>query len=340
MAFSGLLVCSALAGGRERGRPIEFSEPRSDEVTTNLHQLTSKKDGLKQLEEDLYKPLQSFAPKDSLEGVTAPPPRTRPAPVIQSKRAKELLERRKNWEFMNPEDLMAAPTLEDILKTPKLETVKQPDKDLQPLERYYMNLAGKKALAKTPDPSKDADLFGPASKAKPRDQQGSSDDSDLPSGIRESALALQQMFQQGSADDPFVRDVGRGTPADPFGLGTVALSKDQVSQHEKLMNEYHATIDPSWHPPTIESAANPAAGLAEAAQPAKNPVPGLGGDSSLAPRKGLEAQWDITSPILGPAGLPDVNAKALGQTRPPPPVMKYEPPKVVAPTVTAPKRAF
>ena len=73
VAVSGLLVCSAQTGGKQRGRPIEFSVPRSDEVTTNLHQLTSKKDGLRQLEEDLYKPLQTFAPKSSLDGVVAPP---------------------------------------------------------------------------------------------------------------------------------------------------------------------------------------------------------------------------------------------------------------------------
>ena len=71
VALSGLLVCSAQAGGKERGRPIEFSAPKSDEVTTNLNQLTSKKDGLKQLEEDLYRPLQSFSPKSSLDGVVA-----------------------------------------------------------------------------------------------------------------------------------------------------------------------------------------------------------------------------------------------------------------------------
>ena len=71
VAMSGLLLCSALAGEKQRGRSIEFSQSKSDEVTTNLHQLTSKKDSLKQLEEDLYAPLQMFAPKSSLEGVVA-----------------------------------------------------------------------------------------------------------------------------------------------------------------------------------------------------------------------------------------------------------------------------
>src|ERR1039457_4562947 len=92
LAAGGLLVCSAEAGEKERGRPIEFSVPKSDEVTTNLHELTSKKDGLKQLEEDLYKPLQMFAPKSSLDGGVAPPVRPPAGSVIQSKRAKELLE--------------------------------------------------------------------------------------------------------------------------------------------------------------------------------------------------------------------------------------------------------
>ena len=116
VAVISLLPCGAQTGGRQRGRSIEFSEPKSDEVTTNLHQLTSKKDGLKQLEEDLYAPLQMFTPKSSLEGVAAPLPRPPAGSVIQSKRAKELLERRKNWVFMTPEDLLAGPTVEEILK--------------------------------------------------------------------------------------------------------------------------------------------------------------------------------------------------------------------------------
>ena len=83
--MSGLLVCSAQTGGKERGRPIEFSEPRSDEVTTNLHQLTSKKDGLKQLEEDLYQPLQSVHAQEFARGRgrSARPP----APARRSFRA-------------------------------------------------------------------------------------------------------------------------------------------------------------------------------------------------------------------------------------------------------------
>src|SRR5574340_1635244 len=85
VALGGLLTCNTQAGGKERGRSIEFSESRSQEVTTNLNQLSSKKDRLKQLEEDFYGPLQSFAPRSSLEGVTAPPPRPAMRPAVPSK---------------------------------------------------------------------------------------------------------------------------------------------------------------------------------------------------------------------------------------------------------------
>ena len=162
-------MCSAQAGGKQRGRSIEFSEPKSDEVTTNLHQLTSKKDGLKQLEEDLYKPLQivhaqEFARRRRRSA--SPPPA---GPVIQSKRAKELLERRKNWVFMSPEDLLAGPTVEEILKAPEYDADGQEKKELPPLERYYQRLAAKRPGGKQPQPIERRRPVRPARKTNPRD---------------------------------------------------------------------------------------------------------------------------------------------------------------------------
>ena len=340
LAVSGLLVCSAQAGGKERGRTIEFSEPKSDEVTTNLHQLTSKKDGLRQLEEDLYKPLQSFAPKSSLEGVVAPLPRPPASSVIQSKRARALLERRKNWEFMSPEDLTAGPTVEEILKGPQYGADDNQKQELQPMERYYQRLATKRPGGKSPSQSKDDDLLDASRKTNPHDQLASHDDSNLPSGLKESAQALQQLSESDTAGGPFGRGATRSSFSDIFGLGANTLSKQQMAEHTKLMNEYHSIVDPSWHPPAVASAANPAFGLTDAAQPMRNAAAGLAGSSSLATHRGLDAQWDVINPMLGPPGLPDVNAQALGQSRPAPPVPKVESPTVVAPTFIAPRRAF
>src|SRR5438309_368181 len=114
IAAAGLLVYGAHGADTRRGRSIEFSEPRSAEVITNLNQLTAKKDGLKQLEEDLYRPLQTFTPKSSLDGFFDPPERPRSAAVVPSKRARELLERKRNWIFLDPDDDSAGPTAESI----------------------------------------------------------------------------------------------------------------------------------------------------------------------------------------------------------------------------------
>ena len=96
VALTAVLACTAQAGSRQRGQPIEFSQPKSFEVMTNLQQLATKKDALQQLEEDLYRPLQSFTPKSSLEGVVAPPSRAR-ASGSGSLKGELLLPERIRW---------------------------------------------------------------------------------------------------------------------------------------------------------------------------------------------------------------------------------------------------
>ena len=317
--MGGLLVCSAQAGGKERGRPIEFSEPRSDEVTTNLHQLTSKKDGLRQLEEDLYKPLQSFTPKSSLEGVVAPPPRPPAAPVIQSKRAKELLERRKNWVFMSPEDLLAGPTVEEILKSPQIRRRWPGEEGAAATGAVLPAPCHQAALGQTTRQSKDDDLFGTPGKSNSRDELAAHDDSNLPSGLRESAQALKQLSESDSGDNPF-RPRLRRTAAFPTLSASAnnTPSKEQMLEHKKFMDEYHSLVDPGWHPPAVATPGQSAHFRRRCGSPAGKPAAGLPSSPSPAPRTGLDAQMDIINPLLGPAGLPDVNAQALGQTRPAP----------------------
>src|SRR6266404_8041173 len=124
------------AGEKEHGRSIEFSDRKSDEVTTNLNQMGSRKDGLRQLEDDLGKPFQTFNPNSSLDGMFTPPVRQPSAPSIPSKRAKELMERQKNWVFMSPEDLAGTPTEEDIFKLREYDKDGQEKKKSTPLERF------------------------------------------------------------------------------------------------------------------------------------------------------------------------------------------------------------
>jgi hypothetical protein len=336
----GLLACAARARGGERGRSIEFSGSGSGAVITNLHQLTGKKDALRELEEDLYKPLQAFSYKSSLEGVVAPPTRL-PAPsAIQSKRVKELLERRKNWVFMTPEDLLGAPTVEDILKAPEFGPAGEQKNDVSAFQRYYQRLAPQRAARnKNAGQANEDDLFSPRKKPSAADT-ASQDDSDLPSGVRQSVEALTKVFEANTPSDPFGRDTMTEAFGDPFAAASKAPSKEELQAHQRVMDQYHMLLDPSWHPPALADAVNPPLVPAEVTPTPANPTMGLGSASSLAAHRGPEAQLDIVAPMLGPEGLPDVNAQALGQTRPPAPVTQPERPKVVAPTFTVPRRAF
>jgi hypothetical protein len=347
LVLSGVLVGNAQTSRKERGRPIEFSLPKSDEVTNNLHELTSKKDSLKQLEEDLYKPLESFRPESSLDGVIVPPPRTPSAPPIQSKRVKELLERRKNWVFMSPEDLVSAPSAEDVLKAPQVGPDGQEKKELPSLERYYRRLSNKQAELDNPlqfkDKNKSEDLFGMPTKSDSRDERVPQEDLIIPSGVKESAQALNKLVESDKSEGRFSRVAMHGDMSDTFGLGNQPLSKEQVREHKKFMDDYRSMVDPSWHPPAVANADNLMSTLgAETTSSAGKPAVGLPSALSPAPLTAFEEQMNITSPQLAPAGLPDLNAHALRQTRPAPGLPTADPTRVPppAPTFAVPKRVF
>jgi len=333
--------CSAQAAGRERGKPIDFSQPKSDEISTNLYQLRSKKDSLKQLEEDLNVPLQSFTPKSSLEGVAAPMPRSPTPSVIQSKRAKELLERRKNWVFMNPEDLIGEPTIDQILKSPEYDENGQQKGNLPAIELYYQRLMTKRASRNTPGQTQTDELFSLPGKSSSADAT-SRDDSSLPAGIQESADALRSLFQSDDSSSPFSKSAVFGGTSDRSGFSGNATSKEQTLEHKKLMDEYHTLLDPNWHPPVVDSPGVASLGGGDAARAAKQAASVFPTSPTPTSRRSLEAQMDIRNPLLGPQGLPDVNAQALGQTRPAPVILSTRETKAATatPAYVPPKRAF
>ena len=333
--------CSAEAAGRERGRSIGFSQPRSDEVTTNLNQLTSRKDSLRQLEEDLNAPLQSFTPRSSLEGVVAPPPRAPVPSAVQSKRVKELLERRKNWVFMTPEDLLSGPTVDQILKTPEYDADGQPKKELPAMEQYYQRLMPKRPAKNIPGQVQTDDQFGPPSQAD-LPAAAAEDDSDLPGGVRESADALRSMFQSDGGNSSFARGATPGGLSQSSWQTGQASSREQMVEHKKLMDEYHSLIDPSWRPPVVASSGLSSLGGGGVAQVPRTSAEGLPAAPSPSPLRGLEAQMGIRHPLLGPPGLPDVNSRAVGQSRPAPALPQVREVRAVptAPAHAAPKRGF
>jgi hypothetical protein len=338
-----VLICSAWAGGRERGRPIEFSAPKSDEVTTNLHQLTSKKDGLKQLEEDLYKPLESFAPKSSLDGVAARPVRPPARSVIENKRVKDLLERRKNWIFMNPDELLNAPSLEEMLKTPRFSGDGEEKKDLPPIQSFYHRLANKHSGKEMPIPGRDEELFGSSAKTRDKEEASARDDSSLPRGVKESADTLSKLFRPKDDEDSFSQSASRGTLEDTFGLALKEPTVLEVKEHAKFLTNYRLEADPTWKPAAPAAPESALANMLDLTAPSANkPSVTLPTVASAPGHNVLDTQADVLNPRLGPLGLPDVNAQALGQPRSSDVFPKIETTRVMppAPTFEIPKRSF
>jgi hypothetical protein len=336
LALCGLWVCTAQAGGRERGRPIEFSEPKSDEVTTNLNQLTNKKDSLKELEGEFYRAMRSFSGNSSLDAMPAPPVRQPSGPVIPSKRAKELLERRKNAVFLTPEDLVAAPTAEQLFKLPEYGPDGVEKQTKAPIERYYESLDAKRAAALKANRSKDDDSLSPAGMSGGRNASALREDTELPAGLKEREQELRKLFKSENAEPTFApASTKRSSFSDIFGLGEAAPSREQTLKHKRDMQEFQSFLDSSHMPAANSATPNPFGGSSDAQRRAANPFgapeTSFGGNNALGP----------INPIFSPTGPGDVNAAVLGQPSLTPLLPKTESPKTPPPpTFAAPKRPF
>jgi len=147
-AVAGLLGVSQSHAGGKREK-IEFSDPGlsvtdsnlTEKVNPGLNRLNPTPSGLKQVEDDLFRPLKNaIDPVDSMQGVMSVPPS---GPLQQnqrpplSKHAKQLLEQRRNWAFTDLDDLYPTQTPEEALG---IKDYGANDKNTRPgslVDRYY-----------------------------------------------------------------------------------------------------------------------------------------------------------------------------------------------------------
>lgn len=150
-----ILVVGGLETSAQRGRPIEFSQPKGSGSTasTNLQQLTAKqlRDDLLQqkLRDDLLKSLEN-ASRGSLDGLMVPPTPgsdvAAPPTAAQRKRTREQFERRKYWLFLSQEELAQDGRLGEFMNA--LGDEQDPAlAGLLPIERFYLRLAGNSLTA-------------------------------------------------------------------------------------------------------------------------------------------------------------------------------------------------
>lgn len=163
MSFRSLSLISILAGvvmgtllpahGQQpslrRGRAINFSEPKYDSgVASNLNAIASQKAAFHNLDEELKRPSDLFDVGDPLQGRNRQPLPQLPPPTLNSKRARELFEKkreRENWPFQSPDDQKFGLTAEEIFKLPEYDSDGKVKEKKSPVEVFYERLDRERA---------------------------------------------------------------------------------------------------------------------------------------------------------------------------------------------------
>jgi hypothetical protein len=335
---TALLTFGSGGADTSRGRAIEFSEPRSAESITNLNQLTAKKDSLKQLEQDLYKPFQSFAPKTSLDGFYDPPQPQRQVRRL-TKQQKEKLERKRDWIFVDPEDESAGPTAESIFNLPQYDENGQEKKKLSVFEQFYQN-EDRKRTEKATARTKAEELLNSDKDSDSKDDLTSNKNRKASDGSSDREQGLYKLFsnEPKSAGPTF----NHGTLTDIFGLGEKTQSAEDIAKHNAaLRDQFNSILSSGWQPPsdgfksssTFSDATKPAFSTGGA----WDSLPGSSSFRKDSPSSLAGAAPSFSS-SFSQSPVSDFGAKsAVAPTVTPAPTTKITP---QAPNFTAPRRSF
>lgn len=315
LGISALWTVSASGAETTYGRPIEFSQPKHSEVATNLNQFNPKRDGLSELEEDLFKPFKSFSPASSLDGVVVPPNQGN-RQVIQSRRARELRDRKKKG--MLDSDWLIGAAAEDLFKMPEYGPdgkEKKPEKESSRIEKFYQRLE-RETLMRNSSLSED-DMDDSRTKAELPDDLKDKDDTSLSQDLNDPDRALHRLFNPRAGGANFGPDTTRGTFSDIFGLGNNVPSTEQLELRKANNLELDKLLG---------------------ASPASSLPGGLPAGASLdLPGQSLPAVVDpnanaFNAAVHAPATtLPDLNAKSPAATwnTTPASLPKVDPPKLM-----------
>jgi hypothetical protein len=344
-ALAGLGICSVRADDAKGKQPSESLAAKSSSISTNLPAAKPNQNGLKQLEQDLFKPFETIAPKGSLDGgyvLQQSPESSAPPPAIQNKRLKDLMERRRDWVFESPEEILDTATTHDAMNARENGKESSENSKLSPLERFYERLYNKDTKESTRKGSKRDEYFNSLKPANLSNDAEGDDDSDLPLSIRETQREMRKLLAPkerngNSADNP-----DRIGFSDVFGLGKNSQSRQDVEMQRERLDRYKELVglpvaprletDPLKQYRDMIGVSPRTSGL----QPTKDSLGTFGG---LPQQSLFGVSGAAFSPIRGL--LPD-GAEVHTDTSLAPVLPKIEPPKSLppSPTFSAPRRVF
>jgi hypothetical protein len=357
----GALGLLLLAGGpvcaqntqtpRSHGRRLEVSDPKSGINVTNFNTIGSPNDPIKQWEDEVSRPFKGFTPVDQgmLEGVVVPPPRAPAGPVIQNKKVQELLEKKKNWAFMNPEDLTATPTAEQILNVKEYGEDGKEKRPSTSLQRFYQRLDKEKQKGFKLD-TKDAEalLGGDPRRERVSGVDDEEDDPRFSKTSQRDGSARHTGFEPDKSSltpDTFSTTMRRGSLSDIFGLGDAGASAtpETLKAQKARLDEYRQFIGLPANPAPAFEGFNPLSAAEETTRNYISPGSSLG----MAPAAGSGgdvfggARLSPTATLPAGSSLSDA-AHSAGTFNPPSSLPRPEPPRATPPAAnfTAPKRVF
>lgn len=263
-------------------------------------------------------------------------PATAANPPIQSKKVKEMIDRRKNWMFMEPDELVAGPTTEEILGVSKQDEEGEESENLSVLARYYERLE-RAAAGETNSVKESSNSRRDSERERDwRDKEKSDDlrikDSSQPvfsgsneRGSSERDETLKNMLGAEAASKVFAPSKS-GLFSDVFGLNAKAPQAVDKSPQMTEFMQLLKTRAPSAPPTDF--------GSAFGAPAARSPLPGSAFGSGFSPKE---------SPVFGtiaPPAAADFSTKAPASSLAPA-LPAYEPPKLQPPpTFSTPRRKF
>lgn len=136
---AGLVAAQAQQAFPSSGRKIEFSDPGGSTLTSNLNSIATGKAAFPSFGDDLRRSADMLQTGGSLQGIGGPLIQRAP-PAVSSKKLKELMEKRHDWQFLEFEDYQSEQTIEEMLGISEYGPGGELKEKKSPLERYYERL--------------------------------------------------------------------------------------------------------------------------------------------------------------------------------------------------------
>jgi hypothetical protein len=314
-------------------RSLELTETNSAEILTNLNLLSTKKEGVRELDDQL-KALKSLSPSTTFEGNWYVPYVPPSGSAVPTKALKELLQRQMNWG-LSPEE-MGAPTANPESDTFSVYGDDKGDKDKKSsLQQFYDALNNRSPDRKRQDGTAEMSTLGANKRFGSQRDLDVDEDRTLPSGIRENAQKLKAMAKEDSSSI-FNPTRARTSFDNFFGLREEAPTREPVEQTKQgsgsFIDQFKKTLDRQSAATAFAPSLN---GLLPNASSTRSALmPGLDPFVASTHHEVTETSPGNSTTLLDPTAMRDLNSTLLNQWNP-----MYQPPKLELPKGMVPASA-